>query len=148
MLALRRWSLLTVAVLAVTACGAEAITEAEPEPEGLELRDGGQLVASVDANGTVTGSLTVAEGDETNDLTFVFTDADGNPLTIDTAEFFVGATVADEATALFHATAELEGHIQGIQAGSTTVVFHLMHPPGANPHAHWSAPAIPITVTP
>lgn len=149
-----RWKLPLMSIvmpLVLAVCGEgpaepEEHEGSEPEVHGVIISLDGQALVTVD-DGTVTGSLTVAAGEETADFDIIFTDHDGEPLTGDLSEFFADATVEDTDVAIFHSTGAFTAHIEGISAGSTTIVFHFMHPPGPDAHSNFDTPAIPLAVT-
>jgi len=126
--------------LVAVGCG-EAPTEQEAiEIHELIVSDATGPVVEVD-HGAVTGSITVAAGDETPDLTFTFIDHDGNTVT---TGFAADAVVQNTGVAIFHSTADFEAHFQGISTGSTTVIISLVH--SADGDSHHDSPAIVITV--
>jgi hypothetical protein len=100
-------------------------------------------LASVNAARQVTGSLTVAAG-QAQHLDVYFVDEDGDRFSLDDDDgHSLDWTVANESVAVIDAH---EGHLDldGVSAGSTTVVFRIMH----GNHSDYDSPAIPITVTP
>ncbi|MFQ5473143.1 MAG: hypothetical protein ACE5FA_09705 [Dehalococcoidia bacterium] len=135
------------AAMAAAGCGDDEILghdENEPNPNGLTIQVAGQTVTV--ANGAVQGSISVAAGTETANFDIVFT-LDGQALNPD-ADFFLVGESADTTIAEFHLVSPFHGHIEGHAAGSTSVVFKFMHPPGPDAHSNFDSPPIPITVTP
>lgn len=125
----------------VVGCGeAPTANEGNVEVHELIISDAGTPVVTVD-HGVVNGSLSVDAGDETPDYDFTFIDHDGNTVT---TGFAVDAVVQDDALALFHSTADFEGHFQGIAAGSTTVTVSLIHADDGD--SHYDSPAIDLDV--
>lgn len=125
----------------MTGCG-EAPTEHEEEVEVHEvvISDAGTPVVSIEHD-VVTGTLIVNVGEETPDYGIAFLDHDGNAIT---AGFTAEATVENTGVATFHATADFEGHFEGISAGSTTVTISLVH--AADGDSHYDSPAIDLVV--
>lgn len=140
---LRGVSLVLLAGLSavVTGCG-EAPTEHEEEVEVHEvvISEAGTPVVTIEHD-DVTGSLAVDAGDETPDYDIAFLDHDGNPVT---TGFAADATVEDTGVAIFHSTADFQGHFEGISAGSTTVTVSLVH--AADGDSHYDSPAIDLVV--
>lgn len=138
--------LLTVAA---TGCSSDEVTghnEEEPDPAGMFIDIDGIRAVTVSSDGTVTGTLNVPLADETSNFDVTFTAADGDVINADPAEFFAAATFATEGLAIFHSVGPFRGHLEGEAAGSTTVVFSFMHPPGPTAHSNWDSPAITVTV--
>jgi hypothetical protein len=138
-------------VLALTALLAAGCSDSTgPEEEHLEaagmqiLNQAGTVLASVNAQRQVTGSLSVRAGQEQT-LEIFFVDEEGDRFRIEEsdAEHSLAWTVANQTIAEIEAH---EGHhdLIGKQAGSTTVVFRVMH----GGHSDYDSPAIPITVAP
>lgn len=100
------------------------------------------VLVSVNAARQVTGSLTVAAGQD-RDLEVWFVAEDGDRFRPDGQEHTLDITVANEAIADLHAHGD-HLHLEGLAAGSTTVVFSILH----GNHSDYDSPAIPITVTP
>ena len=130
----------------LAACGDGTGPDHEHEEAvGMVITDqNNATLVSVNASRQVTGSLTVAAGAGRH-LSVWFLAADGDRFQIadDDDEHSLDWTVANENVALIDAHA---GHLDldGVAAGSTTVVFHIMH----GNHSDYDSPAIPITVTP
>jgi hypothetical protein len=100
-------------------------------------------LVSVNAARQVTGSLTVAAGAGRH-IEIHFLDEDGDRFQLEEGgEHTLDWTVANEGVAVIDSH---EGHhdLDGVAAGSTTVVFSILH----GNHSDYDSPAIPITVTP
>ena len=128
-------------VALVAGCG-DAPTEHEDEVEVHEvvISEAGTPVVTIEHE-VVTGSLAVAAGDETPDYDIAFLDHDGNAIT---TGFAADATVQNTAVAIFHSTADYQGHFEGVSAGSTTVTVSLVH--AADGDSHHDSPAIALVV--
>lgn len=117
--------------------------EEHADAEGLQIVDEAtdQVIVSVNAQRQVNGSLTVGVGRE-RALEVYFLDEDGDRMTLDSDETLAW-TVANTSIAEL---GEHEGHLdlEGIAAGSTTVVLSIQH----GGHSDYDSPAIPIVVTP
>lgn len=134
----------------VVACGetTEPHGDDHAEPDGLIIRQGSTVLVEV-LQQTVTGSLTVQEGQETTHLTVVFVDIDGDEITPDPSEFYMQVTVTDDAVAEFEqdTPGEFGGHFHGVAEGQTTLTFSLMHGQVGTGHPDYISPAITGTVT-
>ena len=113
------------------------------EAAGLVVEDAqGAVLARVDANRTVTGSIPVQNGQD-RELRVFFLDEDGDRIPLAGDEFSLGATVQNTAVAAWTKLAEDRGRVSGRAVGSTTIRFDLMH----GGHPDYSAPEIPVSVT-
>ena len=137
-------------LLAVAAC-AEDPTDVHVDEaiERVELVTGGATVASWDrAAGTWTGALDVGVGLETALVQVVFLDHDGEPIVFD-LEHYLEVTVADESVAVFEqeSAGGFAGRLHGVQAGSTTITFTLMHGVFPTGHLDERTSALAVTVS-
>ena len=145
-----RWTSRAALVLALaltaTACEDATGSDDDDHHEAVGLVITGQndvVLASVDAQRQVTGSLTVPAG-EARHIEVHFLDEDGDRFQLgDDDEHTLGWEVANESVATVDAH---DGHLDldGVAAGSTTVVFSVIH----GNHSDYDSPAIPIVVTP
>lgn len=122
--------------LALGACSDPAGLE-HTEPEGVELELNGMVIASYDgATGSWTGEMAVDEGQETAHIDVHFLDEDGDRITPD-SDNYLEVEVDDETIAEFEqdTPGEFGGHLHGIAAGTTEVVFRFMHGAVGSGHA-------------
>lgn len=128
----RLFALLLVGGLASAGCGddpTEPDGQDHSEPEGVRLVLNGQTIASFDHDTQAwTGEMDVAVGEETAHISVQFVDHDGDVLSFD-ADFYLEVDVEDETIAEFEqdTPGEFGGHLHGLAAGETDVVFKLMH---------------------
>ena len=132
---------------AVAACEDSTGVDDDDHQEAVGMvitNQNNQVLASVNAQRQVTGSLTVAAGQAQHlDIYFVDEDGDRFQISDDDDEHSLGWAVANTAIA------RIEGHddhhdLDGVAAGNTTVVFSILH----GNHSDYDSPQIPITVTP
>ncbi len=145
---------LTLAVaLAAAACGDDNPTGPggdHDEPAGLVAElEGGSVLVSVNAARQVTGSFTVAAGEETDHVHVHFLDEHGDELEIGSG-YWLKITPADASVVEFeqHQAGEFGFHVVGLKAGTTTAILDLMHGTYPNGHSDYKSPAITVTVTP
>ena len=143
-------ALALLAALAVSACDDDPTSPGEDhhEPAGVRITMGGVTLVTVQGT-NVTGTLTVAAGQETAHMGVVFLDEDGDPITPDDDEF-LEVEIADETVAEFEQDppGEFGGHLHGVTAGTTTATFRLMHGTvGGSAHADYVSPAITVVIT-
>lgn len=121
--------------------------EDHTEPEGIVIRAGTTELVRVDDAG-VTGSIDVAVGAQTPELTVTFIDHDGDDITLDEHEYSIDVESTDSATATWQGTlAEgFTGRVTGHEAGSTTLEFHLFHGHEGEGHQDGDAYVVPVTV--
>ena len=117
--------------------------EHEEEAAGVSIRNGTTEVARY-FDGEITGALpTVAAGQSGPLLAVVFLDHDGEPLDLGVeSELTMRARPANTNIADFELSG-FGGRVEGVAAGSTTIIFDLMH----GNHADYSTLGIPVTVT-
>lgn len=142
--ALALWTL-----LGTGACSDPAGLDDHAEPEGVVLRIGGQTVASYDGDTRQwTGDLSVAAGQSTAQITVVFVDHDGDPITVD-SDSYLEVDVANAAVAAFNPTTQgaFTGVLQGKAAGQTTAVFKLMHGAVGAGHSDFTTAPVAVRVT-
>ena len=115
----------------------------EEEAHGVSILLGDTEVARY-FEGEVTGVLpAVAAGAEGALLTVVFLDHDGEALDLEhEEEISLRARSANADVADFEVSG-FGGRVQGLSAGSTTIIFDLMH----GDHADFSTLGIPVTIT-
>lgn len=132
--------------LALSAAACDSTTEPDEHQEavGVVITDQNDAtLVTINAARQVTGSLTVAAG-AARALEVYFVDEDGDRFQLEAGgEHTLAWQVANQAVAQIGMH---DGHLDldGVSAGSTTVVFSLMH----GGHADYETPAIPIVVTP
>ncbi|HEX2203095.1 MAG TPA: Ig-like domain-containing protein [Longimicrobium sp.] len=139
---------LVLALAATGACGdatgPDDDDDDHQEAAGMVITDQSNVtLVSVSAQRQVTGTLTVAAG-QARHLEVYFVDEDGDRFQLDDGdEHALAWEVANESVATIDSH---DGHLDldGVAAGSTTVVFSLLH----GNHSDYDSPAIPITVTP
>lgn len=143
--------LLTLAgTLTLAACGDDPMADDHDdhsEPVGVEVRAAGQVLASASPT-SATGTLSVAAGEETMHLDVVFVTEDGDAVVPDDDEF-LEVVVGDGSVAEWEqdTPGEFGGHLHGEAAGTTTVIFRLMHGAVGSASAHADFISAPITVT-
>lgn len=101
----------------------------DEEIERVELVISGLTVASWDVETmSWTGALNVDVGTETAHIDVVFLSHDGDEIVFD-PDHYLDVEVADQAIAEFEqdTPGEFGGHLHGVQVGTTTVTFFLMH---------------------
>lgn len=148
-----RFSAAALALLTAVAVGAcdddpTSPGEEHQEPAGVRITLSGVTLVTVQGN-TVTGTLTVAAGQETAHMSVVFLDDDGDPITTDDEEF-LEVEIADETVAEFEqdTPGEFGGHLHGVTAGTTTAKFRLMHGTvGGSAHADYVSPDVTVVIT-
>jgi hypothetical protein len=149
----RTWLAPAALALALVAGGCSDSTDPDDgdhaEPAGLVAEIGGVEVVTVNADRVVTGSFTVAAGEETDHVEVRFLDEDGEVIEIDEAEFYLAVEVDDDGIAGIeqHAPGEFEVHVVGVATGTTHLRFMLMHGQHPDGHADYTSPDIPVTVT-
>lgn len=97
-------------------------------------------------NGVVTGSVTIAEGEETPLLSVKFIAEDGDLFVPESADNSLSIEIEDKTIVAFEQHAEdgkYSFHLHGEKAGSTTFRVVLNH----NDHADFRSLPIPVTVT-
>lgn len=139
------------AMLGLAACDDDPVgnDEEHHEPVGMVISSGG--VDLVTVNGaTVTGSLSVASGQETAHLDVEFLDEDGDRFQPEDADEWLRVTIANPAVADWEQDepGEFGGHLHGESAGTTTAVFDLMHGAVNSTSAHpdYTSPGIPVVI--
>lgn len=136
--------LLLAAIL--TGCKNSAATEEEHEdfPVGIVLKMNGEEIVRYE-NGSASGSIEVAEGEETALISIYFLAEDGDEFQPDEPEHSLSWVIEDESVAEVERHAE-DGkwsfHVVGLASGSTTVTFQLLH----GDHSDFEASGIPINV--
>ncbi|HEX6038465.1 hypothetical protein [Longimicrobium sp.] len=143
-----RAALVLFATAALAACDGDGTGPDDHDHEeavGMVITDQNDAtLVSVNAARQVTGSLTVAAG-AARHLSVWFVAEDGDRFQIEPTddEHSLDWTVANEAVAVIDSHGD-HMDLDGVAAGSTTVVFHILH----GNHSDYDSPAIPITVTP
>jgi hypothetical protein len=133
-----------LAAVALAACDNPVSSAGHVVPDGVVIRQAGEVVAS-HVGTTVTGELTVAAGEQSAPLTvhFVRAGADVSPL----QGYYL--EVPDRPAVEWQADSPggLAGRLYGRSAGTTTLTFRWMH--GAVGRGHQDfAREIPVVVTP
>lgn len=141
---------LMLSVTFSAACGDDSPTgpgHDHSEPAGMVAELDGATVVSVNAARQVTGSFAVAAGEETGHIHVHLLDEDGDELEIGSG-YWLRITSANPAVATIeqHEPGEFEFHLVGVGAGSTTLVFDLMHGTYPNGHTDYKSPNIPVHV--
>lgn len=140
-----RAALVLAAAAALGACDRNVVApDDHHEAAGMVITDQNDVtLVTVSATGQVTGSLTVQAG-EGRPLEVYFVDLDGDRFQLEAGdEHTLGWQVADETVAVIDAHGD-HLDLEGLAAGSTTVVFRVLH----GSHSDYDSPAIPIVVTP
>lgn len=148
-----RTSLFTLAIAGAVGLGAcsddpVGLDDHEDDVEGVELELNGAVIASFDGESrTWTGELEVAEGEETAHITVRFINPDGNAISLDD-DMYLEVDIEDETIAEFEqdTPGEFGGHLHGILAGETDVVFKLMHGAVGSGHADFETTAVHVHV--
>ena len=139
----RRVAAMISLLAAVAACD-NPVTPGEHEEEvhGVSILQGDTEVARY-LEGEVSGALpAVAAGTTGPLLTIVFLDHDGQPVAVGDEEgVSLRARSQNTSIADFEVT-DFGGRVVGVAAGSTTIIFDLMH----GGHADFSTLGIPVTV--
>lgn len=140
------WLAVTLAgTLALGACGDDPTGfEEHPEPEGVVLLLGGQVLASYDGSAW-SGAVDLTVGQVTAQVTVQFVDDHGDPLEVDDEEY-LDVIVGNTNVLEFQQTTPggFGGTLRGKSAGQTTAVFRLMH--GAVGAGHADFETAPLTV--
>lgn len=128
------------AALAITMAGAVAcdnpvVETEEHDPVAVSIRAGSTEIAYADASG-FTGEIIVGPGNESQLLTVVFLDEEGDALDPDGEHVLdVVAQDADVATWIPTSPGAFSGRVQGgATAGQTTFTFQWIHGPLASGH--------------
>jgi hypothetical protein len=140
-----RAALVLAATVALGACDSTTEPDDHQEAAGVVITDeSNNTLVSINAARQVTGTLTVQAG-QARHLDFYFVDEDGDRFQLEAGddEHSLEWTVANEAVAVIDSHGD-HMDLDGISAGSTTVEFRLMH----GNHSDYTAPLIPIVVTP
>ena len=146
----RRSGAIGAALVAALAAGCDNPVRGEPHEEevaGVSIRQGTTEVARY-FDGAVTGALpTTAAGAHSATLTVVFLDEEGHALDLSgESDHYLRARSANTAVADFEVSG-WGGQVHGESAGSTTIIFDLMHGTPPSGHADFSTLGIPVTVT-
>lgn len=138
---------------ALGACSNPVEHEDHAEPEGIVIRAGATELVRVEGTGptaVVTGTLSVAAGVDSPDLTVSFIDHDGDDIDLDEHEYWLAVESANSATATWQGSAvgSFTGRVSGHAAGATTLTFQLHHGADGVGHAEPGGTyAAPVTVT-
>ena len=144
--ALRRVAMASALALGVAACGDDGVGPDDDhvdEVEGIELVLNGQTIASYDADtGAWTGELEVGVGEETAHITVNFVSHDGDVVVEENT--YLEVQISNEAIAEWEqdTPGEFGGHLHGVSAGETDVVFRLMHGAVGAGHADFVSAAV------
>lgn len=142
-----RAAMVLMTVGALSACGdilgSDDDDNGHDEAVGMVITDqNNTTLVSVNASRQVTGTLTVARG-AARHLEVYFLDEDGDRFQVDGDDHTLDWTVANTGIAMIDSHGD-HLDLDGVAAGSTTVVFSIMH----GNHSDYDSPTIPITVTP
>ncbi len=118
------------------------------EPDGMIIRQDTIVLVEIDEQ-TVTGSLTVQQGEETEYLTVAFIDHDGDEIELDPSESYLSVTVVgdDIAEWLQPVAGEFGGRLRGNASGQATLSFSLVHGEVGSGHPDYISPAVMAVVT-
>ena len=131
--------------LATGACDNPVEDEEHPgdEASSVVIEDPqGTVIASMDRNRNVTGSITVRNGQE-REIRVVFRAEDGDRIEA-TGELSLRGTMANTGIASWTQIANTGGRVAGRSVGTTSITFDLLH----GGHPDFSSQPIPVTVTP
>lgn len=117
--------------------------EVEPEVATMRITLANGATASVNASGTVTGTLTLTAGSATA-FTVEFLTASGAPDPVVTPAVFQ-ASVTPNAGITFARTGNFTGTLRGDATGTVTVRFGLLHT--KENHNDFGPFPVPVTVT-
>lgn len=135
---------ITALVLALGACKDQTgPAKAEPEVTTMRITLANGATASVNAAGTVTGSLSIPAGTSTA-FTVEFLTAAGVADPLVTAAVFQ-ASVTPNTGITFTRTGNFAGTLRGAAAGTVTVRFGLLHI--EENHDDFGPFPVPVTVT-
>lgn len=139
-------------LFAVSACDDDPVgtdDDDHADPVGMVISMGGADLVTVNGT-TVTGTLTVAAGQETPHIDVEFLDEDGDRFTPEDADEWMAVVIADEAVATWEQdeVGEFGGHLHGEAAGTTTALFEIRHGAvgSASAHADYRSPTIPVVI--
>lgn len=146
----RAWMALPlVAALALGACEDDpvAVDDDHAEPHGVVVAMSGMTLASYDIDSGWTGELEVDAGEETPHLDVTFVDEGGDPIALDD-DTYLAVEIEDESIAEFEqdTPGEFGGHLHGVAAGETDVVFQLMHGAVGSGHADFVTAPVHVHV--
>ena len=100
------------------------------EPEGFRLKISGQTAVEQLPDLTMTGSLSLSEGEETDLITVYFIDHDGDEFQPEDEEYSLGLSVDPEGIVEVEQHEE-DGkwsfHLHGETEGQTTLTLQLLH---------------------
>ena len=146
-------AVLVSGTVTLAACG-EGTTEPEEdhgeEVEGVLLVLSGRTIASYDGDdGSWTGELELALGEETAYIAVSFVDHDGDPVSLDD-DFYLEVEIADESIAEFEqdTLGEFGGRLHGRAQGETEVVFMLVHGTAGAGHPDFVTAPVRVHVEP
>ncbi len=147
-------ALLFAGTIVLAACGQDSATEPDDdhaeEVEGVQLIMGGQTTARYNGDdGTWTGELVVAPGQESDRIDVRFVDHAGAAVMLDD-DVYLEVEIADESIAEFeqNTPGEFGGHLQGYAEGETEAVFMLMHGAVGAGHADFVTAPLHVQVEP
>jgi hypothetical protein len=138
-------------VLSIGACDEDPVSGEDDhvDPVGIVVVSG--LVDVVSVRGlNIIGAFTVDEGGQTDPLGVEFIDDRGNRFVPDEPDEWLRVTVTNPALAQWvpDTPGGWTGSLRGVQAGSTTVRFELMHGVVNSEASHpdFGTPGIPLVV--
>lgn len=137
-----------VLALGLAACDNPVAREDHVEPAGVQVLQGGQVIAETHGDHT-HGRITVRAGEESPHLTVRFVDDADRPVELGSG-YYLAVAVADAAVAAWEqdTPGEFGGHVHGRAAGTTTVRFRLMHGRVGGGHADFESLPFRVEVTP
>ncbi len=144
-------ALVAAAVFALGGCDSDPTgTEDHIDPVGIVLVSGGIDVVRV-AGLDIVGSFQVNVGGQTDPFEIEFLDGRGNRFLPTEPDEWLRVTVTHPNLAewVSDAPGGWSGSIRGLQAGTTTVRFELMHGPAndnAASHTDFGTPGVPLLV--
>lgn len=141
-------ALYSVAILALFISCANSVSSDKHDDHkaaGFKLTMNGQTVIEQLPNGTLTGSFSLNEGEETPLISIQFIAEDGDTFTPEGNEYSLKSTFSVDTIAEFEQHSE-DGawsfHIHGKKAGSTNMTLQLFH----NDHSDFNTQPISIQV--
>lgn len=141
-------TLILISSVMFTGCKNSAAGNEEEEHllTGAVLKMNGEVIVRYEGSSSITGSVTVAEGAETNLISIFFLDENGDEFQPEESGHSLQWSVKDTTIAEVERHSD-EGewslHIVGKTSGTTTATFELWH---GEEHADFRAAGIPITV--
>lgn len=131
-----------LAAAAIACTDATAVTS-EPEPARMEIRINGNLVATVEESGNISGSGVRLVRNTPADMEVTFRDLSGR-VVADEGDFRVDVIPASSSLVSFTRTGPRRGTLLGQNLGNTTATFRLVHV--SQGHEDFPPSVVPIVV--